>query len=256
MHGETIFHDSIKIPLECRIHSPNTLSVIIVFAQSPKSVERAVFSLKVREHIRSQGPLLLEIWIGQQQIFCIKADSGKTYQIFHLLINSGEQSPRGKTWWPTKCRGGTQASLASRGSVSPEQESCIKIGIYFKTWAEFCTTEWPKFPETILFNNAGPLMKMNRFPARKGSPVLDTARMRCWLARRRWLKAGTVLRALQRMAKVVKSASHSRKEPQELPLSNYSRLQKILDDLDKMWILKMEEFWERMRECSRLWVKT
>jgi len=72
-----------------------------------------------------------------------------------------------------------------------------------------------KFPETILFNNASPLIKMNRFSARKGSPVLDTARMRSWLARRRWLKAGTVLRALQRMAKVVNnSASHSRKETQ------------------------------------------
>ena len=69
-----------------------------IFAQPPKKVERTVFSLKVREHIRSQGPLLLEIWIGQRQIFCIKADSGKTYQIFHLLINSGEQSSCGKTW--------------------------------------------------------------------------------------------------------------------------------------------------------------
>ena len=138
-----------KIPFKWIIHSQNTLSIIVVFAQSPKSVERAVFSLKVREHIRSQGPLLLEIWIGQQQIFCIKADSGKTYQIFHLLINSGEQSSCGKTWWSTKCRGGTQASLASRGSVSPEQESCIKIGIYFKTWAELSTTEWPK----ISWNN-------------------------------------------------------------------------------------------------------
>ena len=29
-------------------------------------------------------------------------------------------------------------------------------------------------------------MKMNRFPARKESPVLDTARMRSWLARRRY----------------------------------------------------------------------
>jgi len=67
-----------------------------------------------------------------------------------------------------------------------------------------------------------------RFPARKESPVLDTARMRSWLARRRWLKAGTVLRALQRMAKFV-----NRKETQ-VPLGNYSRLQKILDDLDKM----------------------
>jgi len=73
-----------------------------------------------------------------------------------------------------------------------------------------------------------------RFPARKESPVLDTAKMRSWLARRRWLKAGTVLRAIQRMAKYVNSESHSRKGTQELPLSNYSRLQKILDDLDKM----------------------
>jgi len=75
---------------------------------------------------------------------------------------------------------------------------------------------------------------LKRFPARKESPVLDTARMRSWLARRRWLKAGTVLRALQRMAKFVDSASHCRKETKELPLGNYSRLQKILDDLDKM----------------------
>jgi len=87
---------------------------------------------------------------------------------------------------------------------------------------------WPVLHSVLNANHA-------RFPARKESPVLDTARMRSWLARRRWLKAGTVLRALQRMAKVVNnSASHSRKETQELPLSNYRRLQKILDDLDKM----------------------
>ena len=122
-----------KIPFKWIIHSQNTLSIIVVFAQSPKSVERAVFSLKVREHIRSQGPLLLEIWIGQQQIFCIKADSGKTYQIFHLLINSGEQSPCGKAWWSTKCGGGTQAPLASRGSVSPEEVSRIKRQIDLRT---------------------------------------------------------------------------------------------------------------------------
>merc|ERR1712130_619462 len=45
------------------------------------------------------------------------------------------------------------------------------------------------------------ILMTSRSTTRKESPVLDTATMRSWLARRRWLKAATVLRALQRLAR-------------------------------------------------------
>ena len=61
----------------------------------------------------------------------------------------------------------------------------LRLEYILKPGLNFPQPSDQKFPETILFNNASPLMKMNRFPARKESPVLDTARMRSWLARRR-----------------------------------------------------------------------
>lgn len=64
--------------------------------------------------------------------------------------------------------------------------------------------------------------------SRKESTVLDTGCMRSWLARRRWLKAGTVLRALQRLASLAGRTGARRKE------SNYDRLQEVLDNLDRM----------------------
>ena len=44
----------------------------------------------------------------------------------------------------------------------------------------------------------------------------------------RWLKAGTVLRALQRLASLAGRTGTRRKE------SNYDRLQEVLNNLDRM----------------------
>jgi len=96
----------------------------------------------------------------------------------------------------------------------------------------------------------GPQFHLKRPATRKESPVLDTAKMRSWLARRRWLKGGqcalypiiiiirwlkaaTVLRALQRLARFA-AANTDKKETQQREAGNYSRLQEILDNLDKM----------------------
>ena len=71
-------------------------------------------------------------------------------------------------------------------------------------------------------------LKLGEGKSRKESTVLDTGCMRSWLARRRWLKAGTVLRALQRLASLAGRTGARRKE------SNYDRLQEVLNNLDRM----------------------
>jgi len=82
----------------------------------------------------------------------------------------------------------------------------------------------------------GPQHPLKRSTTRKESPVLDTATMRSWLARRRWLKAATVLRALQRLARFSANTGNTDKKKAQphLEVGNYNRLQEILDNLDKM----------------------
>jgi len=69
---------------------------------------------------------------------------------------------------------------------------------------------------------------------RKPSEVLDTTSMRSWLARRRWLRAGTALRALQRMGRLARRRHGEQRQGEEEDAENCQGLDELVDFLDRL----------------------